>query len=350
MSSTPLPSSGKPVTIEDEVEATSVEDRVLDQTLRPHRFEEYIGQENIKNNLHILLTAAKERNHPPEHLLFYGPPGLGKTTLAHLIAKETNAQMKVTSGPAIERVGDLASVLTNLSPGDILFVDEIHRLNKTVEEVLYPAMESGQIDIIIGKGPSARTIQLDLPPFTLIAATTRIAMISSPLRSRFSGGVFRLEFYTEKEIEKIVDRSAKILGMEVDPRALKEIASRSRSTPRTANYLLKRCRDFAQIKKTGLTKEIVDGALELLGIDQKGLTLSDRKILETVVNKYNGGPVGLNTIAASLSEDQTTIEEFNEPYLIQIGFIERTPRGRVVTKSGYEHLGVEFPTDKQLTI
>ena len=324
------------------------EGQILDQTLRPHKFDDYIGQENIKNNLHILLTAAKERSHPPEHLLFYGPPGLGKTTLAHLIAKEIGAEMKVTSGPAIERVGDLASILTNLSPGDILFVDEIHRLNKTVEEILYPAMESGQIDIIIGKGPSARTIQLDLPPFTLIAATTRIAMISSPLRSRFSGGVFRLEFYTEKEIEEIVRRSAKILGIKIDERALKEIASRSRSTPRTANYLIKRCRDFAQIRKSDLTKETVDGALSLLGIDKKGLTLSDRKILETVVEKYGGGPVGLNTIAASLSEDQATIEEFNEPYLIQIGFIERTPRGRIVTPLGYAHLGVDFPEDRQL--
>ncbi|MEN9649087.1 MAG: hypothetical protein RL094_54 [Candidatus Parcubacteria bacterium] len=325
-----------------------IEDRVLDQTLRPHKFEEYIGQENIKKNLQILLTAAKERNHPPEHLLFYGPPGLGKTTLAYLISKEIGAQMKVTSGPAIERVGDLASVLTNLSPGDVLFVDEIHRLNKTVEEVLYPAMESGQIDIIIGKGPSARTVQLDLPPFTLIAATTRIAMISSPLRSRFSGGVFRLEFYTEKEIEEIVTRSAKILNIEAEPAALHEIAIRSRSTPRTANYLLKRCRDFAQIQKASLSKKIVDEALELLGIDHRGLTQSDIKILKTIVEKYNGGPVGLNTIAASLSEDQATIEEFNEPYLIQLGFIERTPRGRIVTEAGYAHLKIEYPVDRPL--
>lgn len=329
--------------IELEGKAVTPEDTSLDVTLRPSRFIDYIGQQNIKDNLHILLTAAKERNHPPEHLLFYGPPGLGKTTLAHLIAKETGAQMKSTSGPAIERVGDLASVLTNLSPGDILFVDEIHRLNKTVEEVLYPAMESGQIDIIIGKGPSARTVQLDLPPFTLIAATTRIAMISSPLRSRFSGGVFRLEFYTEKEVEEIVKRSAKLLSIEIEPAALTEIAKRSRSTPRTANYLLKRCRDFAQIEKTSLSKAVVDKALSLLGIDQKGLTISDNKILETIVRKYNGGPVGLNTIAASLSEDQVTIEEFNEPYLIQLGFIERTPRGRIVTEAGYAHIGVDYP-------
>lgn len=340
---------------EDEIDAaveagTASGDISLDMTLRPARFDEYIGQQNIKDNLSILLAAAKERSHPPEHLLFYGPPGLGKTTLAHLIAKETGAQMKVTSGPAIERVGDLASVLTNLSPGDILFVDEIHRLNKTVEEVLYPAMESGQIDIIIGKGPSARTIQLDLPPFTLIGATTRIAMISSPLRSRFSGGVFRLEFYTENEIEEIVKRSSKILGIEVDPNALNEIARRSRSTPRTANYLLKRTRDFAQIKKSPLSKKLVDEALALLGIDHKGLTVSDKKILETIIHKYNGGPVGLNTIAASLSEDQATIEEFNEPYLIQLGFIERTPRGRTVTKAGYKHLDAEYPAEKQLSL
>lgn len=324
-------------------EIQPTEDRALDQTLRPNTFNDYIGQENIKSNLDILLTAAKQRNHPPEHVLFYGPPGLGKTTLAYLISKEINAQIKVTSGPAIERVGDLASVLTNLSPGDILFIDEIHRLNKTVEEVLYPAMESGQIDIIIGKGPSARTIQLELPPFTLLAATTRIAMISSPLRSRFSGGVFRLEFYTEGEIAKIVKRSAKLLNINIDEDAIHEIAKRSRSTPRTANYLLKRCRDFAQVKGSDLTKKMVDEALLMLNIDHKGLALSDIKILKTVVEKYNGGPVGLNTIAASLAEDQATIEEFNEPYLIQIGFIERTPRGRTVTKAGYDHLGVPYP-------
>ncbi|MBP6974397.1 MAG: Holliday junction branch migration DNA helicase RuvB [Candidatus Pacebacteria bacterium] len=326
----------------------TIEDGVLDQTLRPSRFDDYIGQQNIKDNLKILLEAAKQRNHPPEHLLFYGPPGLGKTTLAHLIAKEIGVQMKITSGPAIERVGDLASVLTNLSPGDILFIDEIHRLNKTVEEVLYPAMESGQIDIIIGKGPSARSIQLDLPPFTLIAATTRIAMVSSPLRSRFSGGVFRLEFYTHQEIEKIVQRSAKILSIETEDSAIQEIAVRSRSTPRTANYLLKRCRDFAQVKNMILSKKVVDEALVLIGIDQKGLTHSDRTILETIINKYNGGPVGLNTIAASLSEDQATIEEFNEPYLIQLGFIERTPRGRTVTELGYKHLELQYPDEKKM--
>ena len=322
------------------------EGQFLDTTLRPNRWDEYIGQKTIKDNFNILLTAASERNSPPQHILFYGPPGLGKTTLAHLIATELNVQMKVTSGPAIEKVGDLASVLTNLSSGDILFIDEIHRLNKAIEEVLYPAMESGSLDIIIGKGPSARTIQLDLPPFTLIAATTRIAMLSSPLRSRFSGGVFRLEFYSEKEIEQIVSRSASILGIDIEQTAAQEIAKRSRFTPRTANYFLKRCRDYAQVHKTKLDKKSVDAALAMLGVDELGLTGSDREILETIIKKFNGGPVGLNTIAASLSEEQATIEEFNEPYLIQIGLLERTSRGRVVTPHGYKHLGHK-PPEKQ---
>ncbi|MEK7641980.1 MAG: Holliday junction branch migration DNA helicase RuvB [Patescibacteria group bacterium] len=311
----------------------------LDQTLRPGRWDEYIGQKNIKDNLHILLTAAQERKHPPEHILFYGPPGLGKTTLAHLIAKETGSQMKVTSGPAILKVGDLASIVTNLSSGDILFIDEIHRLNKAIEEVLYPAMESGMLDIIIGKGPSARTIQLDLPPFTLIAATTRIAMISSPLRSRFSGGVFKLEFYTNEEIARIIERSAKILDIEIHPDAVREIAVRSRFTPRTANYHLKRCRDYAQIHKTTLTKEVVEKALTMLGVDILGLTSADREILKVLITKFGGGPTGLNTIAAALSEEQATIEEVYEPYLIQLGLLERTPRGRIATDKAYAHMG-----------
>jgi len=315
----------------------------LDQTLRPTVWDDYIGQKSIKENLRILLVAAKERNNPPEHLLFYGPPGLGKTTLAHLITHETKSQMKVTSGPAIERVGDLASVLTNLSPGDILFIDEIHRLNKVVEEVLYPAMESGVLDIIIGKGPSARTIQLELPPFTLIAATTRVAMLSSPLRSRFSGGVFRLEFYTEDEITKIISRSADLLGVKIEDDAIFEIASRSRFTPRTANYFLKRCRDYAQVHKRGLDKKTVGEALALLEIDELGLSSSDRKILETIIEKFSGGPVGLGTISASISEDQATVEEVGEPYLMQLGLIERTPKGRVVTQKAYEHLGFDVP-------
>lgn len=319
--------------------------RYLDQTLRPSTWSDYVGQENIKKNLHILLTAAKERSHPPEHVLFYGPPGLGKTTLAHLIAKETGAQMKSTSGPAIEKVGDLASVLTNLSPGDILFIDEIHRLNKAIEEVLYPALESGVLDIIIGKGPSARTIQLELPAFTLIAATTRIALVSSPLRSRFSGGVFRLEFYSESEISEIVKRSAKKLAIDLGDDAAREIAQRSRFTPRTANYLLKRSRDFAQVYKKTLERDVVKSAVDLLGIDDMGLSPSDRAILSTIIDKFNGGPVGLNTIAAALSEEMATIEEFNEPYLIQIGFLERTPRGRVVTEKAYAHLGLTPPAN-----
>jgi len=318
--------------------STKESEGYLDNTLRPSRWNDYIGQQSIKENLHILLTAAKQRNHPPEHILFYGPPGLGKTTLAHLIAKETNSQLKVTSGPAILKVGDLASILTNLSSGDILFIDEIHRLNKAIEEVLYPAMESGSLDIIIGKGPSARTIQLELPPFTLIAATTRVAMLSSPLRSRFSGGTFKLEFYTEEEIQKIIHRSAKILGVEIEKDGAEAIAKRSRFTPRTANYFLKRCRDFAQVHKTGLNKEAVENTLSMLGVDELGLNNADREILKTMIEKFSGGPVGLNTLAASLSEEQETIEEVYEPYLIQLGLLERTSRGRVVTLKAYSHL------------
>lgn len=319
----------------------------LDQRLRPERWEEYVGQAHIKQNLEILLRAARERAHPPEHLLFYGPPGLGKTTLAHLVAKETNAQMKNTSGPAIEKVGDLASILSNLNPGDILFIDEIHRLNKMVEEILYPAMESGVLDIIIGKGPSARTIQLELPPFTLIGATTRIALLSAPLRSRFSGGVFRLEFYTEKEIEEIIARSAKILGVLLEGTAGREIAARSRFTPRTANYLLKRARDFAQVEKRLLDEGAVKETLRLLEIDEIGLSQPDRHMLTILIEKFGGGPVGLSTIAAATSEEQATIEEVYEPYLLKLGLLERTPRGRTATKKAYEHLGFNYPQDAQ---
>lgn len=315
-------------------------DIFLDNQLRPQAWNDYIGQEKIKQNLLILLRAAEERGHVPEHILFHGPPGLGKTTLAHLIAKESGRQIKVTSGPAIEKVGDLASILTNLSPGDILFIDEIHRLNKLVEEILYPAMESGVLDIILGKGPSARTIQLDLPPFTLIAATTRPADISAPLRSRFSGGTHRLEFYTPDEMEQIIARSSKILGVTADTAGIHEIAVRSRMTPRTANYFLKRARDYAQVHKTDLDQENVRKALELLGVDEIGLSESDRVFLRTLIEKFNGGPVGLGTLAAATSEEEATIEEVIEPYLIQLGFIERTPRGRVATDKAYEHLGI----------
>lgn len=319
-------------------------DRILDQTLRPQRWEDYVGQETIKKNLNILLKAAMERKEAPEHLLFYGPAGLGKTTLAYLIAKEINVQMKITSGPAIERVGDLASILTNLSEGDILFIDEAHRLNKMIGEVLYPAMESSTLDIIIGKGPSARTIQLELPPFTLIAATTRIALLSSPLRSRFSGGVFRLDFYKEGEIKRIILRSAKILNVPIEDLAVEEVAKRSRFTPRIANNLLKRCRDYAQVhKKEKVDLETVRKTMELLEIDEVGLNNHDRRILEILIDKFNGGPVGLQTIAAAISEDEATIEEVCEPYLMQLGFIERTPRGRVATPHAYKHLRKTLP-------
>ncbi|MDP3762741.1 MAG: Holliday junction branch migration DNA helicase RuvB [bacterium] len=316
------------------------DDRSLDQALRPQSWGEYIGQENIKKNLTILLQAAKERGEAVEHLLFYGPAGLGKTTLAHLVAREIGAQIKITSGPAIERVGDLASILTNLSPGEILFIDEAHRLNKLIEEILYPALESRRLDIIIGKGPSARTLQLELPPFTLICATTRIALLSSPLRSRFSGGTFRLEFYTEDEIKKIIQRSCRLLGVVAEPEAVDEIARRSRFTPRVANRLLKRTRDYAQVEKSEkLTGLLAREALNLLAIDLVGLETTDRMILDTIISKFGGGPVGLQTLAAATSEEKETIEEVYEPYLMQLGFLERTSRGRVATRRAYDHLG-----------
>ncbi len=313
------------------------ETRHLDSTLRPEHFSDYIGQEVIKKNLHILLTAAKERNTPPEHILLYGPPGLGKTTLAHLIAKELNANLKLSSGPAIMKVGDLAAILSNLTPGDVLFIDEIHRLNKMIEEVLYPAMESGKLDIVIGKGPSARTIQLDLPPFTLIGATTRISLLSSPLRSRFSGGVHRLQYYTEPEIATIVQNSAKVLGTTVPDDAAHEIAKRSRFTPRIANYYLKRARDYAQVHKAIIDKDVVDVSLSLLEIDEFGLGVAERMVLDSLINTFNGGPVGVNTLAAATGEEQATIEDVTEPYLLQIGMIERTPRGRKATEKALKY-------------
>lgn len=320
----------------------------LDQTLRPVSWDEYIGQEAIKNNLHILISAAKERGTPPEHILFYGPPGLGKTTLAHLIARELGGSLRSTSGPAIERVGDLAALLTNLEPGDILFIDEIHRLGRQIEEVLYPAMESGVLNIIIGKGPSARTLDLPLPPFTLIAATTRVADLSAPLRSRFSGGVFRLEFYSEEDVAKIITRSAKILGVEVEDEGVREIARRSRATPRTANYLLKRARDYAQLKRAPLSKKIVSESLGMLEVDEMGLTPLDRKLLEVIITRFSGGPVGVSAIAAALAEEPNTISEVHEPFLLQLGLIERTPRGRVATDAAYTHLGYTPPAKREI--
>lgn len=314
------------------------EEEKVEITLRPRTFIEYVGQEKIKRNLHIVIGAAKKRQEPIEHTLLYGPPGLGKTTLAHIIAREMGANIKVTSGPAIERVGDLGSILTNLDDGDVLFVDEIHRLNKVVEEILYPAMEDHKLDIVIGKGPSARTLQLDLPKFTLIGATTRLGSISGPLRDRF-GIIHRLEFYEIDEVEQILDRAGKILGMEIESEGRSTIARCSRCTPRIANRLLKRVRDVAQIEDAlVITQDIAKRALEMLEIDEIGLDPSDIRILEAIVSKFGGGPVGVQTLAAATSEEVQTIEDVYEPYLMKLGFLERTPRGRVVTESGLHHL------------
>ena len=327
------------------------EDKGLDLALRPRRWDEYIGQESVKENLKILIGAAQKRNEPIEHVLLYGPSGLGKTTLAYLIAREINSNIRITSGPAIERVGDLASILTNLMPRDILFVDEAHRLNKMIEEILYPAMESRTLDIIIGKGPSARTIQLELPPFTLIAATTRIGLLSAPLRSRF-GATYRLDFYTTGDIKKILARSAKLLGVEADDDALLFIAESSRFTPRVANRLLKRVRDYAQVHGEGkITRHFAEAALKLLRVDLLGLEEIDRRLLEIIIRKFNGGPVGLQSLAAASAEEIDTIEEVHEPFLLQLGFIERTPRGRLATRRAYEHLGIPAPAENpQLTL
>lgn len=317
------------------------EDEVLDSALRPKNWSDYIGQDKIKENIRIIITAAKQRSQTPDHLLFYGNSGLGKTTLAHLIASEMGKEIRATSGPAIERAGDLAAILTNLSEGDVLFIDEVHRMNKTIEEYLYPAMEDYKLNLILGKGPMARTMELKLPKFTLIGATTRPALLSSPLRNRF-GATFQLNFYEQKNIEKIIERSADILGIKIEPEAIKTIASRSRFTPRVANRLLKRVRDFAQVQGSGvITKEISDHALGFLEIDQMGLEQGDRKILTALIEKFNGGPVGLQSLSAAAMEEEDTILDIYEPYLMQRGFIERTPRGRVASRLAYKHLGIK---------
>ncbi len=316
-------------------------DKTFDITLRPQRLAEFVGQEKIKENLVISIKAAKGRGEPLEHILLYGPPGLGKTTLAHIIAREMNVNIRVTSGPALERSGDIAAILTNLADNDILFIDEIHRLNTNIEEVLYPAMEEYALDLIIGKGPSARTLRLDLPRFTIIGATTKISGVSSPMRDRF-GNIFHLNFYEDVEIEKIVSRAAKILNVEINKEATKEISARARKTPRIANRLLRRVRDYAQVKANGkIDGEITERALAMLAVDNLGLDEIDRRILETIIYKFHGGPVGLNTIAAATGEEMATIEEVYEPFLIQLGLISRTPQGRIATPHAYRHLNIK---------
>ncbi len=323
-------------------------DSDIETSLRPKVLSDYIGQDKAKENLEVYIKAASGRGEALDHVLLYGPPGLGKTTLAGIIANEMNVNFRVTSGPAIEKQGDLAALLTNLNEGDVLFIDEIHRLNRSVEEVLYPAMEDNALDIIIGKGPSARSIRLDLPKFTLVGATTRAGQLSAPLRDRF-GVILRLELYTPEQLAQIVTRSAGILGIDIDKYGALEIASRSRGTPRIANRLLKRARDFAEVQGSGIIdEEIADYALEKMEIDHMGLDNIDRILLKTMIQSYNGGPVGLETIAAAIGEEAVTIEDVYEPYLMQIGYLGRTPRGRVVTPAGYEHMGIPMPGQQKL--
>ena len=324
----------------------SSEDVPLDTSLRPRCLDDFIGQAGIKDNLNIAISAAKGRDEPLDHVLLYGPPGLGKTTLAYIIAAEMGVNIRVTSGPAVERTGDLAAILTNLRSQDILFIDEIHRLNRAVEEVLYPAMEDFALDIIIGKGPGARSLRLNLPPFTLIGATTRFALLSPPLRDRF-GAIYRLDFYDQTSIETILKRSARILQIKAEAGGLKEIACRARGTPRVANRLLKRVRDYAQVMADGvITQSVAVEALSKLEVDQIGLDEIDHKVLHTIIEKFNGGPVGLDTIAAAISEEADTIMDIYEPYLLQLGFLERTPRGRLATQLAYEHLGLPYNKEK----
>ncbi len=317
------------------------EDFEIENTLRPRSLDEYIGQDKIKEKLHIFVNAAKLRNEPLDHVLLYGPPGLGKTTLSNIIANEMGVNIRITSGPAIERPGDLAAILTNLGENEVLFIDEIHRLNRTVEEILYPAMEDYALDIIIGKGPSARSIRLDLSKFTLIGATTRAGLLTSPLRDRF-GVICRLQLYGNDDLFKIVYRSAAILGIEIEGKAAEEIGKRARGTPRIANRLLKRVRDYAQVKGNGkITLELANKALEMLEVDHLGLDMVDRNILITIIEKFAGGPVGLDTLAASTGEERNTIEDVYEPFLLQLGFLQRTPKGRIVTKLAYEHMDIK---------
>lgn len=319
------------------------EDADIEVGLRPRQLEEYVGQEKVKGNLSIFINAAKDRREPLDHVLLYGPPGLGKTTLAGVIANEMGVNIRITSGPAIEKAGDLAAILTNLSPNDILFIDEIHRMSRTVEEILYPAMEDFALDIIIGKGPSAKSIRLDLPKFTLIGATTRAGLLTPPLRDRF-GVLARLELYTPDELKRIIKRSAKILNVEIDDEGAGEIASRSRGTPRIANRLLKRVRDFAQVMYDGkITKEVAEKSLKEMEIDEQGLDMIDNKMITAMIKNFGGGPVGLETLAATIGEEPDTIEDVYEPYLMQLGYISRTQRGRIVTQAGYAHFGVEKP-------
>ncbi|OGN05457.1 MAG: Holliday junction DNA helicase RuvB [Candidatus Yanofskybacteria bacterium RIFCSPHIGHO2_02_FULL_44_12b] len=319
-----------------------MDDQVLDRALRPSNFDEYVGQDKIKENLKILIGAAKKRKEPIEHLLLHGPSGLGKTTLAYIIAKELGANLKITSGTALEKAGDVGSILTGLSDGDILFIDEVHRLNKAVEEVIYPAMENFKLDIVIGKGNSAKTLQIDLPRFTLIAATTKISMLSSPFRSRF-GANLRLDFYNQGDIERIVNRSAKLLSIDTDKEAVSIISQASRFTPRVANRLLKRVRDYSQMtdEETSISALAAKKALAMLEIDDRGLEKTDREIMHAIADKFAGGPVGLKSIAASISEEEGTIEDVYEPYLLRIGLIARTPKGRVITAQGLKHLGIK---------